>query len=54
MTPIPAEVGEKTEVQILLESIWECKSVYAMRTIVKMVELKLPEWLLDSCKVIVW
>ena len=51
MTPIPAEVGMKTEVQRLLESVWECKSVYTMQTIVKYVESKLPEWLLDPCKV---
>ena len=51
MTPIPAEVGMKTEVQRLLESVWECKSVYTMQTIVKYVESKLPDWLLDPCKV---
>ena len=51
LTPIPAEVGDKTTIQSLLESIWTCNSVYVIQVVVKKVESMLPECVRDPRKV---
>lgn len=46
------EVGEKTTIQNLLESIWSCTSVSAMRVVVRQVESMFPACLRDPCRVV--